>query len=275
MLKNSIFICTYNILYGVKPDVISSLRELAAIARTYRYSFITLQEVRLSTKTSKLVEQIETCFKGFHCTFNMYKEPDVNNLGICTITNCTTTKTAKLTLPQLKKSPWRIQGYFMKQMPLYGAIVSEHKIENDTLQVAVVHLDLAGGYAQKHKQLMALKKELRTDIKHTIILGDFNTIGILPYQHEKVTGEIYKIANDVGTAFNIVGNTNTHTSDIRNAVNPAIPFHTAIEKLPHIGITLEQRTDWILHKGLHIIRSGVYHNLIGSDHYPVWAEMEI
>ncbi len=266
-----LFLCTYNILYGINKEVFNSLNILHTRIKNKPY-VIALQEVRNVNEFGQIESKIREIFDRESITFNMYHKLDSNHLGLALISNLKLIESVNLRLPQLKRKPWYIQAYFLDQMPICGGIINTYEMGDGVLTVVTLHLDIAGGLDHKLVQVAEIKSHL--DRKHKgkiVVMGDFNTNGILKSSKNKVERQIEDICAFFGPDYKVIGTTATHSSDIKNEVSPATPFYKLIAKLPKIGIYFKQRIDWILVKDLEVLEDGVYTDMLGSDHYPVWA----
>ncbi|HXK52857.1 hypothetical protein H6802_00485 [Candidatus Nomurabacteria bacterium] len=271
-----IFASTFNILFGTNEKVFESIKRLSEMGASNDLAFLAFQEVRKNPKIKDIKEKLEASLEQKNLSYYMHHADTVNHLGLALASNIKYTTTHNLKLPQLNKLPWRIQSYFLDQMPLCGAIINTYNIEGKVLGVVNMHLDIGGGFKHKLNQVRSVKNYLETlHCDYEIIMGDFNTIGTVKVLFPLIRWQSKKIQQLFGTDYKITNTEKTYTSDIRGVVNPALPLKKLVEFTKKKGFAWEQKLDWIITKNLIIEKSTVRHDLIGSDHYPVCAVLKI
>jgi endonuclease/exonuclease/phosphatase family metal-dependent hydrolase len=108
------------------------------------------------------------------------------------------------------------------------------------------HIDPHSGAAGQIEQLEVVLEHARGSTKPTIILGDFNTLS------NRKCLETRRFLESEGY------------------VTP-IPTGTATWR----GAGIRMHADWIFVRNLHITRWGIARPLNVSDHWPIWAEIEL
>lgn len=243
----NIKIATYNIHHGIQLEKIRE--NIKKLSKDGVHIFC-LQEVReFSGKTSVLDVCLEALGTGWE--HKKFIEPNSYNFGLCFIWKKSVLKNKKiekLTLPKIPKFNIRIIVKRIRKPIDRGALIGTFKINNKLIRISNVHLDCAGQFIQRERQLRALMRHLKADagLKKEIICGDFNTIGVeaLSKKQEK------KILDIFGSGF-------------KNAHPKSTPtFH------------LLQRLDYIFVKNIKIKKSAVL-KMKGSDHFPIVAELEV
>ncbi len=114
------------------------------------------------------------------------------------------------------------------------------------LRILNAHVDPHAAVGGQLAQLEALAAEAAQDSGPTLILGDFNTLS------KKKVDETRKFLESRGFA---------------------TPFPSGTATWRGAGIRLH--ADWIFQRGVKITRWGVARPLGVSDHWPIWAEVEI
>ena len=109
-----------------------------------------------------------------------------------------------------------------------------------------VHIDPHGPLDNQHQQTEAVLEQAAEHAGPTIILGDFNTLS------KTKAVEIRRLMESRG-----------YTTPFENG--------TATWR----GAGLRFHADWIFVRGVRVMRSGVVKPLNASDHWPIWAEVEL
>jgi endonuclease/exonuclease/phosphatase family metal-dependent hydrolase len=117
---------------------------------------------------------------------------------------------------------------------------------SDKVRIFNSHIDPHPGVAGQLEQLEVVLRHAAHSTKPTIILGDFNTLS------NRKCLETRKLLEAEG-------------------YSTPIPTGTATWR----GAGLRMHADWIFVRGLKINRWGVARPLNVSDHWPVWAEVEL
>lgn len=110
-----------------------------------------------------------------------------------------------------------------------------------------VHIDPHGPLDNQHQQTEAVLERAKEHDGPAVILGDFNTLS------KRKAIEIRKLMESNGYA---------------------TPFPTDIPTWRGAGL-LRFHADWIFGKGVQFKRWGVARPLNVSDHWPIWAEIEL
>ncbi len=116
----------------------------------------------------------------------------------------------------------------------------------ERLRLFNVHIDPHGPRGNQHAQTESLLERVNKGEEPTVVLGDFNTLS-----KQKAT-EIRKLMESQGFS---------------------TPFSTDVATWRGAGLRFH--ADWIFVRGARVIRSGVARALNVSDHWPVWAEIEL
>jgi endonuclease/exonuclease/phosphatase family metal-dependent hydrolase len=109
-----------------------------------------------------------------------------------------------------------------------------------------VHIDPHGPLDNQHQQTEAVLEQAQPHDGPCVILGDFNTLS------KQKAVEIRKLMESRG-----------YTT----------PFQTGAATWRGAGLRFH--ADWIFVRGVRAVRSGVGKPLSVSDHWPVWAEIEL
>jgi len=114
------------------------------------------------------------------------------------------------------------------------------------LRLFNVHIDPHGPLDNQHQQTETVLKVAERYDEPTVILGDFNTLS------KRKAIEIKKLLEDSG-------------------YSTPFPVNIATWR----GAGLRFHADWIFVRGARVSRWGVARPLSASDHWPIWAEVEI
>lgn len=158
----------------------------------------------------------------------------------------------------------------------------EEGLKNYWIRLANVHMDFAGGPLHRRTQLQHVLKFLNSQSKVDveIICGDLNTIGkFCSPKARKNTQSVLEIALSQG--YIDCSETIDWTSDLFSQIDPNDPSRHFLTLGKFLGIHFRQKTDHILAKGIKsilqakkIVLPGTSH-LPGSDHVPVYVELEV
>jgi endonuclease/exonuclease/phosphatase family metal-dependent hydrolase len=126
------------------------------------------------------------------------------------------------------------------------AMAATIEIADSSLRLFNVHIDPHGPLDNQHQQTEAVLAEAEKHEGPVVILGDFNTLS------KQKAIEIRKLmeSHDFST-----------------------PFPTNVPTWRGAGLRFH--ADWIFVRGVSVRRWGVARPLNVSDHWPVWAEIEI
>ena len=126
------------------------------------------------------------------------------------------------------------------------AMAATVRLGEAQLRLFNAHIDPHGPLDNQHQQVEVVLKHADQYDGATVILGDFNTLS-----KQKAT-EIRRLMESRG-------------------YSTPFPTGTATWR----GAGLRYHADWIFGRGVHINRWGVARPLNVSDHWPIWAEIEI
>ena len=273
---DTLFVSTYNILFGSNPKVFDSIAKLHDFGKIKSDNVImALQEVRNRKSIDNIEVEIEKRIGDLRTKYFLSERPSVNDLGLATASNLKLCDYSNVKLPKLSKSPKYFQSYFLQDMPQMGALVSLYRCSDLNVRVSNVHLDISGGMNHKMRQIGKVVEFMKNSPeKYEIILGDFNTNGLISFSRNIAINQIEEIREYLEDSFIVTDNGFEWSSDIDSCLNPEMPLSGVISKLPKLGLKFRQRPDWILVKGFKVVESGVLKEVYGSDHYPVWAKLK-
>lgn len=242
-------IATYNIQFGIKEKKI--LENIKKLADDGVHIFC-LQEVQ-EVKSSFLLQNILKIL-GKDWNYESMIRPGSRDLGLMTIwrKNIKNKKSEGLILPKLEKFSLheriarKLTLNFIKNTLERGALVTTFKIGSKDILVCNLHIDCAGGFKQKFKQLTHLTTRVKFT-KATIVCGDFNTIGLAPFT--KIQEK--KILSILGAGF----------------------INVYPRRLPTQRNSY-QRLDYVFSKGLKVNSAQIV-KMKGSDHFPIVVEFEV
>lgn len=126
------------------------------------------------------------------------------------------------------------------------AMAATVSVGASTLRIFNAHVDPHAAVGGQLEQLEVLVGQAEKENRPTLILGDFNTLS------KKKVDETRKFLESHGYA---------------------TPFPTGTATWRGAGIRLH--ADWIFSRGVRIARWGVGRPLNVSDHWPIWAEVEV
>ncbi len=243
-------VATYNIFDGRRPEQIT--QNILKLIRQGAH-VICLQEVwplYRGRNIRKLIDQhIPVHFKSQY-----YSEDGANwydyGLGVLWDTNVFFDPTFnQLSFPKKSRLTLWDKSFFwiLGLTPTIfgrGALIGTFTFGEKTVRITNLHLDFQGGDIHRANQLQSLTNYLNSQplVDNEIICGDFNTIGLLGKQ-EKITG-LKKI---LGNGFQ------------------------SIFKKPYTSSIIQQ-LDYIFVKNLSVRQAKII-KLLGSDHYPLLAEL--
>lgn len=126
------------------------------------------------------------------------------------------------------------------------AMAATVTVDGKDLRIVNAHVDPHAALGGQLEQLEVLVAEAGNSTDPTLILGDFNTLS-----KEKVK----------------------ETRGFLESRGYATPFASGTATWRGMG--LRMHADWIFQKGLKISRCGVARPLGVSDHWPIWAEVDL
>jgi endonuclease/exonuclease/phosphatase family metal-dependent hydrolase len=160
---------------------------------------------------------------------------DAGEMGLALLSRVPFEDIARIDLPW-HDCPWR---------PRLALAVTIN-LGNETVRLVNVHIDPHGPLGNQHEQTEAVMNIAEGHSGPTVILGDFNTLS------KKKAIEIRGLMESRG-----------YTT----------PFPTDITTWRGAG--LRYHADWIFVRGLSVKRWGVAKPRGISDHWPIWAEIEL
>jgi endonuclease/exonuclease/phosphatase family metal-dependent hydrolase len=161
---------------------------------------------------------------------------DDGDMGVAMLSRVALEDIERIDLPW-HECPWRPRTAMAATVPIGGR----------KLRVFNVHIDPHGPLDNQHQQTEAVLERARQHVGPTVIMGDFNTLS------KQKAVEIRGLMESHGykTAFS------TDVPTWRGA--GVVRFHA----------------DWIFGRGVEFKRWGVSKPLNVSDHWPIWAEIEL
>lgn len=163
------------------------------------------------------------------------KRDDTGETGLAFLSNHNLIDIKRLDLPWFD-CPWRPRI----------AIATTIRIGNKKVRLFNTHIDPHASIKEQHEQHEIILQQAEEDNLPTILLGDFNT---LTPNARKQTRKFLE-ARGFNTPFK------SFTSTWRAGL-------------------YRNHTDWIFLRGLNSLRHGVVKSLKISDHYPIWAEIDL
>ena len=163
------------------------------------------------------------------------REDDQGDMGVAILSRLPLNEITRIDLPW-HDCPWR---------PRLAMAVTVN-LGAERLRLFNVHIDPHGPLGNQHAQTESLLEHANKGEEPTVVLGDFNTLS-----KQKAT-EIRKLMESQGFS---------------------TPFSTDVATWRGAGLRFH--ADWIFVRGARVIRSGVARALNVSDHWPVWAEIEL
>lgn len=257
-----ILVVTYNILFAHDPRVFESLKIIRKKSRNYTHAFVALQEVRRKTTGDKLPEKIMNIFKGYSASNYIHATPSLHHLGLVTLSSSTPIHEYRMVLPKRKGK--------------FGTLSVSFHLGKKILRITNLHLDFLGGLKRKKIQTGSVAAYLRAHpVDYDVVCGDFNTIGPVRFMSKRIERQKKLILSQLGPEYKEV-HVPSWTSDVTTVISPLTPasklVHAVFKKT---GIQFRQKLDWVFVKGVRKGAASVRHDLTGSDHYPVFAELEI
>lgn len=161
---------------------------------------------------------------------------DAGDMGIALLSRIQLEAVERIDLPW-HECPWR---------PRTG-MAATIQTQGQSLRLYNVHIDPHGPLDNQHQQTEAVLERARQHDGPTVIMGDFNTLS------KKKAVEIRKLMESQGYE---------------------TPFPTDVPTWRGAGV-VRFHADWIFGRGVEFKRWGVAKPLDVSDHWPVWAEVEL
>ncbi len=161
---------------------------------------------------------------------------DEGDMGVALVARTRLQDIAVLDLPW-HDCPWRPRV----------AIAATTRWRNQDVRLFNVHIDPHGPLGNQHEQTEAVLKEAEAHNGPSVILGDFNTLS------KQKAVEIRRLMESHGYA---------------------TPFPTDVATWRGAGV-VRFHADWIFGREVNFKRWGVARPLDVSDHWPIWAEIEI
>ena len=161
----------------------------------------------------------------------------------------------KLLLPKLEKFSFyeltarRFVRNFVETTLQRGALINTFQFQDQLIRVCNLHLDCAGRFSQRAKQLdfLAYNLQSRPETDHAIVCGDFNTIGIAPFTKRQEQ----RVRAILGPSF-----VNAHPQAVPTQKN------------------LFQRVDYVFVRGARVQKARVA-RMRGSDHFPLIVNLAV
>jgi endonuclease/exonuclease/phosphatase family metal-dependent hydrolase len=160
---------------------------------------------------------------------------DAGEMGVALLSHVPLEDIARIDLPW-HDCPWRPRL----------ALAATIRLAGSPVRLVNVHVDPHGPLGNQHQQTEAVLQVAGEHLGPAVILGDFNTLS------KNKAQEIRKLMESHGYS---------------------TPFPTEITTWRGAG--LRYHADWIFVRGLSIRRWGVARPFGVSDHWPIWAEVEI
>ncbi|MGH9874856.1 MAG: endonuclease/exonuclease/phosphatase family protein [Pyrinomonadaceae bacterium] len=168
--------------------------------------------------------------------FEMPIEPyDPGDTGVGLLSRLPLTEISRIDLPW-HECPWRPRL----------AMAATVRIGGQKLRIINAHVDPHAAVGGQLEQLEALVAVANKESGPTVILGDFNTLSNMK------VGETRSLLESHGYS---------------------TPFPSGTATWRGMGIRLH--ADWIFYRDLRISKWGVARPLSASDHWPIWAEVEL
>lgn len=161
---------------------------------------------------------------------------DEGDMGVALLSRFTLADIERIDLPW-HECPWRPRV----------AVAATIRWHHQQLRLFNVHIDPHGPLDNQHQQTEAVLEHAQGHSGPTVVLGDFNTLS-----KDKAI-EIRKLMASRGYS---------------------TPFPTDIATWRGAGI-YRYHADWIFGRGVEFKRWGVVKPLNVSDHWPIWAEIEL
>ena len=282
--KSSLILASYNIRYGVgrylilsgllrKPGYNFPRQRPAAIERNLKIAarvftddhllpapdILALQEADKMTARAghvhvaeRLAEEMKTRFVHVGAGLPLGIKPqerewwlnleeqiaidDKGDTGVALLSRVPVEEVERIDLPW-HECPWRPRTGMTATVPISG-----HR-----LRLFNVHIDPHGPLDNQHQQTEAVLDRAKQHVGPTVIMGDFNTLS----KHK--AAEIRRLMESHGFE---------------------TPFPTEIPTWRGAGV-VRFHADWIFGRGVELKRWGVAKPLNVSDHWPIWAEIEL
>lgn len=168
-----------------------------------------------------------------------FEEPielhDTGDTGIALLSKLETSNVTRIDLPW-RECPWRPRL----------AMAATVSVGANSLRIINAHVDPHAAVGGQLEQLEALVAEADKNTGPTLILGDFNTLS-----KTKVV----------------------ETRSFLESHGYQTPFPSGTPTWRGMGVRLH--ADWIFQRGVKILRWGVARPLSVSDHWPIWAEVDL
>jgi endonuclease/exonuclease/phosphatase family metal-dependent hydrolase len=251
--KMNLKIATYNVQFGLKTNLISdNIQKLAASG----VSVFCLQEVKEFEGRRLLKTILEKLGPGWES--DTFIRSGSHDLGLATLWRPDVLQlrdSNKLLLPKLEKfslyelTARKLALNFVNTTVQRGALINTFHFQGQLIRICNLHLDCAGRFAQRAKQLNFLVSYLQSlpQINYKVVCGDFNTIGVAPFTKRQEQ----KVRAILGPSF-----VNAHPQALPTQKN------------------LLQRLDYIFVSGAQVQKAQVS-RMRGSDHFPLIANLEV
>jgi len=247
-------VVTYNVQFGIKASrIVANIQKLAQSG----VNVFCLQEVKEFKNRPPLLGTILSSLGQKWSSASLVRT-DSHDLGLATIWNADVFReldSKRLLLPKLEKfsrselTMRKLTLNFVETTLQRGALISTFRCGDKLIRICNLHLDCAGGFAQRAKQLRYVTEFLRSlsSVQLTVVCGDFNTIGFGPF-----------IGRQEQALRSILG------PEFINAYPKIIPTHkTFLQRLDYVFVTSSQ----VSKSEMAIMR--------GSDHFPIVADLKI
>jgi len=161
---------------------------------------------------------------------------DDGDMGIALLSHVCLENVERIDLPW-HECPWRPRT----------AMAASIQMSGQTVRIFNVHIDPHGPLDNQHQQTEAVLATAQQHAGPSIIMGDFNTLS------KQKAVEIRKLMESHGYV---------------------TPFPTDIPTWRGAGV-IRFHADWIFGRGITFKQWGVAKPLNVSDHWPIWAEIEL
>ena len=277
----AIVLASYNVQRGLHLEgLVSLFREVEVLRRA---AVVAVQEATWLPDGRNLLEVLAAALSPEHRwsyrTVMTYPGKEYGN-GFLWAGGCRAGEPLAVRLPQVAELGWLARRKTEGGRPdTKAALVQDFAVDGRPLRVANVHLDFAGGWRHRRRQLehlLAALAEQPSTPGPEVVCGDFNTVGHHRWPGAR-RGVRRALAPLLEQGYADVTSAVPYTSDLFRSIDPADPAAVALARGRRLGLRFRQKTDHVLVRGADAHADGGVpplpeERLFGlSDHLPLLA----
>jgi len=285
--RGRVRLCSWNIQRGLELEGVCGVLEREPVFRDS--DIIAIQEASFTPDGESMLARMAAVLgPDHHWVYSRvmeYPDKEYGN-GLILAPHCSVDAVDTILLPQVRDLGW------LERMKTEGgrpdtksAMVAEVRHPVGRVRVANVHLDFAGGWPHRRKQLEVVLERLEEPGETqpptiAVVCGDFNATGHYRLAPSRKNTE-RALEAAAGLGFADATRDVEYTSDLFGNVDPEDPSALWLNAGKWLGASFRQKTDHVLirpsagHVVGHVIQMAEESLFQLSDHLPIAAEVHL